>query len=91
MLHACVERFDVMGGRGNILGWDGEVNKACIQLLVRAAVGKVLLRRLAAAFDLELLHGCCFTAFMCWIVVKAASMRASPVVLLLCNSDAFPI
>jgi hypothetical protein len=28
MLHACVERFDVMGGRGNILGWDGEVNKA---------------------------------------------------------------
>jgi hypothetical protein len=27
MLHACVERFDVMGGRGNILGWDGEVNK----------------------------------------------------------------
>jgi hypothetical protein len=28
MLHACVERFDVIGGRGNILGWDGEVNKA---------------------------------------------------------------
>jgi hypothetical protein len=28
MLHACVERFDVMDGRGNILGWDGEVNKA---------------------------------------------------------------
>jgi hypothetical protein len=27
MLHACVERFDVMSGRGNILGWDGEVNK----------------------------------------------------------------
>jgi hypothetical protein len=26
MLHACVERFDVMGGRGNILGWDWEVN-----------------------------------------------------------------
>jgi hypothetical protein len=26
MLHACVKRFDVMGGRGNILGWD-EVNK----------------------------------------------------------------
>jgi hypothetical protein len=22
MLHACVERFDVMGGRGNILDWD---------------------------------------------------------------------
>jgi hypothetical protein len=30
MLHACVERFDVMDGRGNILGWDGEVNKAII-------------------------------------------------------------
>jgi hypothetical protein len=28
MLHACVERFDVMSGRGNILGWDEEVNKA---------------------------------------------------------------
>jgi hypothetical protein len=28
MLYACVERFDVMGGRGNILGWVGEVNKA---------------------------------------------------------------
>jgi hypothetical protein len=28
MLHACVERFDVMGGRENILSWDGEVNKA---------------------------------------------------------------
>jgi hypothetical protein len=28
MLHACVERFDVMGARGNILGWGGEVNKA---------------------------------------------------------------
>jgi hypothetical protein len=28
MLHACVERFDVMGVRENILGWDGEVNKA---------------------------------------------------------------
>jgi hypothetical protein len=26
MLHACVERFDVMGERGNILDWDGEVN-----------------------------------------------------------------
>jgi hypothetical protein len=28
MFHACIERFDVMGERGNILGWDGEVNKA---------------------------------------------------------------
>jgi hypothetical protein len=27
MLHACVERFDVMGVRGNILGWDEEVKK----------------------------------------------------------------
>jgi hypothetical protein len=24
MLHACVERFDVMGGRGNILGREGK-------------------------------------------------------------------
>jgi hypothetical protein len=24
MLYACVERFDARGGRGNILGWDGE-------------------------------------------------------------------
>jgi hypothetical protein len=31
MLHAYVERFDVMGGRGNILGWDREVNKAFIE------------------------------------------------------------
>jgi hypothetical protein len=30
MLHACVERFDVMGGRRNILGWEGEVNKALV-------------------------------------------------------------
>jgi hypothetical protein len=35
MLHACVERFDVMGGRGNILGWDGEVSKAQIDMLGR--------------------------------------------------------
>jgi hypothetical protein len=27
MLHTCIERFDVMDERGNILGWDGEVNK----------------------------------------------------------------
>jgi hypothetical protein len=32
MLHACVERFDVMGGRENILGWEGEVNKALDEL-----------------------------------------------------------
>jgi hypothetical protein len=23
MLHACIERFDVMDERGNILGWHG--------------------------------------------------------------------
>jgi hypothetical protein len=34
MLHACVERFDVMDGRGNILGWDGEVNKALVLVKV---------------------------------------------------------
>jgi hypothetical protein len=28
MFHAYVERFDVIGGRRNILGWDGEMNKA---------------------------------------------------------------
>jgi hypothetical protein len=33
MLHACVERFDVMGGRENILGWVGKVNKASAQFL----------------------------------------------------------
>jgi hypothetical protein len=33
MLHACVERFNVMGGRGNILGWDGEVNKTYMYIL----------------------------------------------------------
>jgi hypothetical protein len=33
MLHAYVERFDVMGGRGNIFGWDGEVNKALIKII----------------------------------------------------------
>jgi hypothetical protein len=31
MLHTCVERFDVMDGRENILGWDVEVNKALVQ------------------------------------------------------------
>jgi hypothetical protein len=30
MLHACVERFDVMCVRGNILGWEGEVNAAIV-------------------------------------------------------------
>jgi hypothetical protein len=30
MLYAYVERFDVMGERGNILGWDEEVNKAYV-------------------------------------------------------------
>jgi hypothetical protein len=33
MLHACIERFDVMGGRENILGWDGEVNKAWVSMI----------------------------------------------------------
>jgi hypothetical protein len=36
MLHACFERFDVMDGRENILGWDGEVNKA--QMISDAAL-----------------------------------------------------
>jgi hypothetical protein len=39
MLHACVERFDVIGGRGNILGWVGEVNKAlaCTHVVLQHA------------------------------------------------------
>jgi hypothetical protein len=32
MLHACVERFDVMCVRGNILGWEGEVNEASVNM-----------------------------------------------------------
>jgi hypothetical protein len=32
MLHVCVERFDVMGRRENILGWEGEVNEAQAEL-----------------------------------------------------------
>jgi hypothetical protein len=32
MLHAYVERFDVMGERGNILGCDGEVNKVMVYI-----------------------------------------------------------
>jgi hypothetical protein len=31
MLHACVEKFDVMGVRENILDWDGKVNKALLE------------------------------------------------------------
>jgi hypothetical protein len=37
MLHTYVERFDVMGERGNILGWDGEVNKAFVAEFCTAA------------------------------------------------------
>jgi hypothetical protein len=32
MLHAYVKRFDAIGGRENILGWDREVNEAFIIL-----------------------------------------------------------
>jgi hypothetical protein len=38
MLHACVERFDVTGGRGNILGWDEEVNKGLEQIAKRVVL-----------------------------------------------------
>jgi hypothetical protein len=31
MLNACVEKFDVISERGNILGRDGEVNKARVE------------------------------------------------------------
>jgi hypothetical protein len=37
MLHAYVERFDVMGGRGNILGWDWEVIKALVFICTKMA------------------------------------------------------
>jgi hypothetical protein len=30
MLYECVKRFDLMGERENILGWDEEVNKAMV-------------------------------------------------------------
>jgi hypothetical protein len=33
MLHACVQRFDVTDNRGNILGWDEEVNKALASMI----------------------------------------------------------
>jgi hypothetical protein len=39
MLHACVERFDVIDGRENILGWDGKVNKAWTCRTVLVEVG----------------------------------------------------
>jgi hypothetical protein len=40
MLHACVKRFDVIGGRGNILGWDGEVNKAITKFTPNSTMQK---------------------------------------------------
>jgi hypothetical protein len=39
MLHAYVERFDVMGGRGNILGWEEEVNKALVDMSSSSTTG----------------------------------------------------
>jgi hypothetical protein len=42
MLHTCVERFDVMDGRGNILGWEEEVNKAKESLELTSMPGKNL-------------------------------------------------
>jgi hypothetical protein len=39
ILYACVERFDVMDERGNILGCDGEVNKALAPLLFSSSGG----------------------------------------------------
>jgi hypothetical protein len=42
MLHTYVEKFDIMGRRGNILGWDGEVNKVySISLFGDGSVGLV--------------------------------------------------
>jgi hypothetical protein len=51
MLHAYVERFDVMGGRENILGWDGEVNtpRHCCTIPYRWELGIICSTHYAAA------------------------------------------
>jgi hypothetical protein len=62
MLHACVERFDVISGRENILGWDREVNKAFISKSrlpssgIECAIG--LLDGLPLALVIRLRVGC---------------------------------
>jgi hypothetical protein len=60
MLHACVERFDVIGGRGNILGWDGEVNKAIDKYLISARIQSLQLRKCGRRVDgISLLEEAC--------------------------------
>jgi hypothetical protein len=51
MLHAWVERFDVMDRRRNILGWDGEVNKALVHQKVHNAK-----RRFSITSNLRYMH-----------------------------------
>jgi hypothetical protein len=45
MLHAYVERFDVMSERENILGWDGEVNKALVGMEKQPALVRTTFSR----------------------------------------------
>jgi hypothetical protein len=54
MLHACVERFDVMGERRNILGWEGEVNKAYVEAYKAACQHCIIFLAFAASSSLPL-------------------------------------
>jgi hypothetical protein len=54
MLHAYVERFDVMDGRGNILGWDGEVNKARYSLRPKKRV--ILASKKSTTFNFDQIY-----------------------------------
>jgi hypothetical protein len=36
MLHAYIERFDVIGERENILGWDGKLTRPHLSISARA-------------------------------------------------------
>jgi hypothetical protein len=54
MFHAYVERFDVIGGRENILGWDKKVNKAQV---VYSRDGPTVPRRCMTVPNALHLHG----------------------------------
>jgi hypothetical protein len=56
MLYACFERFDVMSGRENILGWDGEVNKAMVFLAKRTGLWYSLPYCVSAGFEVNIWH-----------------------------------
>jgi hypothetical protein len=53
MLHACVERFDVMCVRGNILGWEEEVNAAKAKEWKQSKLTPLLLLDQGAKQELE--------------------------------------